>query len=129
MTWKITKKLIATSLNVNQKIIDYIAVLDILKNCVYGYSNKSISKRTQVPIEYVENVLIDFMSFTGWEEDLDISPIAIFRSSGKLFDAFVMNINNLSSMSGDSLIIMAYNTCVVYDYIKEKVEEFYERES
>ncbi len=95
--WDLIKYYYKIKFNIPPEYIEFVACYSILLDCVVGYSTKSIARRHKLPQDYVESVLVEYFNFFGWEDDLDISPIAIYRKTNKNFDYFVQEILTTSA--------------------------------
>lgn len=125
--WDLIKKLYEDNFDVNGHVIDYVAVNDILKFCVSGFSNEKISGLLKLDQAYVHKVIYNFLGFYGWEADLDLSPWRIFcRVNGSKF-AFAKEIEVLTNLVNDDIIELAFRICSIYNSIRGEIEAFYER--
>lgn len=106
-------------------VVEYIAVFDILKYSVEGISNKRISSRLNMPVDYIENVLIDFLHFTGWDVDIDFSPVALFYLSACNYSVFYYKVISTSLYDvSDNIITLMYNICIRFNKIKETINKY-----
>lgn len=64
--------------------LDYIAVLSILRSCVNGVSIRKIAEIEDLPVDYVNDVILEFLGHAGFEKDLDKSPIKLYNISTSL---------------------------------------------
>lgn len=122
--WAKFKLLFSDLFKVDSRMADLIAVQEILLFCVSGRSVRSISLYLNVSEEYVREVLYEFLKFQGFEYDLDLSPISVFKRH-KDFDSFVIEIQTLSPVTIDKEFIIWYNICNKYDSIREEIAKFY----
>jgi hypothetical protein len=125
-TWDLIKEIYEKNFNVEGTVIDYIAINDILLQCVSGLSNKKISFSTDVDLQYVEATLFTYLGFSGWKQDLDLSPWYVYQSVYGSRFAFEKKINDLTKLVNDDIIDLAYRICSIYDSIKKEIEKFYE---
>ena len=68
-------------------VVEYMVVLDILRESVTGYSNSRISNKYDLSIQEVSEILNEFLGFAGWNFDLDFNPIALYNKSNSNFQA------------------------------------------
>lgn len=99
------------------KVLELIAVLPLVKLCAVGNSNKSIAKRYRVTVEYVEDVLINSLNFSGWEDNLEFSPLAIYKEYPE-FNAYKAMVLSRSQVK-EAVVVMSFNICVKYTKLKE----------
>ncbi len=77
-SWGKILELIEASLSVPRRIIELIAVKDILTLSASGVANHKIASVLDLDPFYVKSVLIEFIDFSGWAYDLDLNPYSIF---------------------------------------------------
>jgi hypothetical protein len=122
-TWELIKKIYQEKLNIPQDVIEYVAIMDILKLCACGYCNKHISRVTKHDIQYIESVLADIFSFDGFSSDLDFSPIAIYnKCNNKL--VFYNELTVISDRNA-KLVEFLYTLCSKYAQIKSYVDKYW----
>lgn len=126
-TWELIKDIYKENFSVDGKVIDYIAINDILLQCVSGLSNKKISFSTDLDLPYVEATLFSYLGFSGWKKDLDLSPWYVYQSVYGNRMAFEKKIYDLTKLLNDDIIDLAYRICAIYDSIKKEIDKFYER--
>lgn len=113
-SWGKVLELIEASTGVSRKIIELIAVKDILTLCASGVANHKIASVLDNNVFYVKSVLHEFIDFEGWSYDLDINPYMIYTNlmtrdysegSPELFEDFKKEINAISPYMNDWLLI------------------------
>jgi hypothetical protein len=124
--WEEVKKLYGDKFNADEHLVDYIAVSDILKLCVSGLSNTTISRIMDLDCIYIERVNFSFLGFLGWQLDLDLSPWKIFKSVNGDRLVFEKQIWDLTELLNDDIIDLAYRVCSIYSSIRKEIDEFYE---
>ena len=125
--WDLIKKIYKKNFDISGSLVDYVAINDILLQCVSGLANEKISFSTDLDLEYVEATLYSYLGFSGWDCDLDLSPWYVYQSvSGNKF-AFEKKINDLTKLLKDDIIDLAYRVCSIYESIQKEIEKFYER--
>ena len=71
----------------------------------------------------IEEVLIQYLDFFGWEQDLDFSPIAIYKEYTTQ-ETFRYKIYEVSAIERSQKVInMSYNICIKFLKIKEYLKE------
>jgi hypothetical protein len=108
----------------NEEIINLIAVKDILKLSVSGLSNATIANHYDFDIEYVQSVLKEFLGFTGWDRDVDFSPLLLYKNHKALLD-FVTEAKTISATADDLLAIMCYNLCKQFEELERTINDNY----
>ena len=125
-SWIEFKKLYRSMFHANDRVVDLIAVYEILLFSVSGRSNLSISRYLDMDIDYVSDVLQEFLKFQGFEYDLDINPSCVFDRVTN-FDEFVEDIKLISPLSFDKEMILWYSVCNKFDSIRKEIDNFYEQ--
>ncbi|MEM4134559.1 MAG: hypothetical protein QXV73_05120 [Candidatus Micrarchaeia archaeon] len=121
--WDVIKSFYKNTFNIPTLYIDYIACYPILIDCVTGYSNASISRRNRVPEDYVQDVIIDFLNFLGWEEDLDINPYAIYKKTSGNFEFFTQEVLISSAYLTLEDIKFIFRICKRFNKLKSWADE------
>lgn len=116
--WDFLRDTYAEATGLPTYVVEYLSVLPIIQYAVMGLSTKWIAKRMKVPYDYVESVLIEFLEFTGWDINLEFSPIAIFYQCEKDRDIFIARIEGTYTNVNKGIIYIAFNIANVYDKIK-----------
>ena len=126
MKWIEVSSQYAGMMGVPVNVIEYLSVTEILKCAVTGMSNSRIADRYGIcdSDNYVSNVLIDNLSFSGWEDDLNFNPLALFnQTDGDYMRYYSKVIEYAPYMYSDAIIVMSYNICLIYTKIKELLVE------
>jgi hypothetical protein len=121
--WNIFTEYLNKEFNMDEYLAYKIASFDILKMSAMGYSNSRISYRLCVHPKNIQNTLINLLHFTGWETDLDFSPLAIFNRC-KTFNEYEKEIIVISPVS-KKIVIMSYNIVFQYVIIKKEINRYY----
>lgn len=124
-SWETIKKLYEEKFNIPPRIVDLVAVEDILSQCVEGLSNKIIAFSYNDDITYVEKVLKEFIGFEGWKEDLDINPLKIFTTHPEYLE-YCSHIATISPLVTQGAINRSYNLCRKYKDIRKEIEKYYD---
>lgn len=128
--WDLVANVLAERLKMPRKVLDYIAVKDILTLCASGISDKEIGKFLDTDEAYVSEVIGTYLKTSGWQSNLDINPYMIFKTLlqhgyGSL-DMFCKEINILSPVTTLSQIIKMYNIVNSVITIENEMEVFWE---
>lgn len=124
--WTMFRKFYARKFGISEKMVDLIASYEILKLSVSGYSNKRISNRLLVSATDVQDSLLEFLDFFGWDFDLDFSPISLYNKSKGVFMAYDQEISMLTGRLSDyEAVRKSFEICEKFSKLKEKVDMFY----
>jgi hypothetical protein len=82
-----------------------------------GMGTVWISRRLKLPKNYIEQVQIDALGFTGWDCNLEFSPIALFYDCEKSKEIYTAKLDAAFGAS-KGIINISYRVCEVYDKIK-----------
>ncbi len=124
-TWDIIKQLYETKFNIPGKVIDYIAVNRILKACVDGYKNSTIVDIVKDDRGYINDVIVQFFHFYGWDETLDIPPFLWYTKCHGEWNCFEHRCNTESCMMTDIMIKEAYRICELYSKFLKEINDYY----
>lgn len=115
--WDLIRALHSEKTHIPPSVVDYIAVEEILRDCAVGLSNTTIASSYNMDIDYVNGCTNYFLEFSGWTDDLSVSPL-VFFDNGEL--------EKLSEFDlSDETIKQARLVCLKYNRIKELIDEFY----
>ena len=123
--WELIQRIYESKYNIPSKVIDYVAVNDILNLCAEGYKNAVIATITKQPVGYVNDVVVKFLRFYGWKDTLDISPFSWYNESNKDFEKFMVACLKESLMMTISSIHTAFQICETYDKILMEIGKYY----
>lgn len=122
-SWDFIKYFYKIKFNYPSHIVDLLAVSDILYNSCLGYSNTRISRKLHIDVNYVGSVLIEFLGFSGWYDDLIYSPIAIYKQDTRL-DRFRVLVYNIDIFLDENTINISYKICKQYYEIKDRIDKY-----
>ncbi len=122
-TWELIKRIYQEKLNIPSDVIEYVAIMDILKLCACGYCNKHISRVTRHDMQYIESVLMEVFGFRGFQSDMDFSPIAIYTKCNKKL-VFYTELSVISDKN-IKLVEFLYALCSKYTQIKSYVDKYW----
>lgn len=107
------EKFVETHKDLDPKLLDYIAVYDILRLVVNGMSNIEVADLMGCSTDYIEKTNFEFLGILGYKETLEFSPLQQYKRFKEL--AIATGGNGFSDM------------CDRYLDIERKVEEYYAR--
>ena len=124
--WELTQFIYKTRYGIPYKVLNYIAVFQILNLCAMGYSTKRISLRLGLNLTYITSILQEYLFFEGWNIDLDFSPLAIYKRCNGNYSCFYYNIIGFYTCFDASAIGFSYRICTVVDIIRKEIDKYYE---
>lgn len=124
-TWDLIKLIYWKKFGIPPMVVDFIAVQDVLRKCVSGYGNRTICFATDEPINYVRDTLIYFLGFAGWDDDLDINPLAVYNACDNSFEKYKQDIVITSALLTDFQIELSFKVCERYKTILKEIKKYY----
>jgi len=125
--WDVIINYYKNTFNIPQRYVELSACMPILRECVEGYSNKSISRRLKLPEDYIRETLENFLYFAGWSEDVDVSPIALYNSAEGDLERFRELFYMSSAYSKAKIIKVSFILCKKYTDLKKELESYYDK--
>lgn len=122
--WEVIKKSYKDNFNIPELVIEYYANIEIIRKCIYGYSNSRIAFSLNENITYITDVLNSLLLFPGWEKDLDFNPIAVYNKCNDDYNAYYMSVIMISSISTDSIIRLSFNLCRKFKEIERMIDKY-----
>lgn len=107
-------------------VLDFLAIEEIIKYCISGISNKTIALSLDISEELIKDILEKFLEFSGWEEDLDISPMFFYNSSYGIYLLYRNKIEEVSPVTTEEIILQSYRVCHTYQNLLQKMRIKYE---
>ena len=123
--WDSMRDLIATKINVPASVVDYISVSEILLLCASGSSNYTISRYTDFDLDYVESVLMENLSFSGWNSDLDFNPTYVFNLCHGVRREFNHEILALNPNVTERDLAVAYLVSMRHSRLSKEMEKYW----
>lgn len=120
--WEQFKKYYMNLHKVSERIVDLIAVIDIIRLCAKGLSNKSISKFLDMDEEYIRSVLIEFIDFEGFDKNLDMDILDVFQRSSSI-EEFSQRISEITPLISEGDKQKGYEVCMKYFQLKKELDE------
>ena len=124
--WDYIKDIYSRKFNIPPLITDFIAVERIVYKSASGYSNRRISFAINESMEYIRQVLEDFIGFSGWDNDLDFNPLALYNRNKDNYDEYMREVSMISSITSDFYTSLTYKVCERYTKMKERIKEYYD---
>jgi hypothetical protein len=125
-SWELVKQFLSQQINVSPKLIEYIAVYDILKLCAEGRSNLLIANRTGLDIPYIQSVLNEFFLFAGFKDDLEFNSRYLYLRNRFNWYSYLQTARCWDSTSSTEDIRQSYSINKIFDAIEREVESYYE---
>lgn len=131
MTWDIIRLGNSRHLNMPEIVSDYTAVQSIINLCVSGLSNFYIGQRLDMDTEYIQEVLEEFLSFSGWDDSLDFSPAFFYELCEGSLASYMETIQFITPYYADDLdlVLDSFTYCRIHENMVKIIEDFYEGES
>jgi hypothetical protein len=127
--WDLIKYYYQKTFNIPPRYIELVSVMPILEKSIEGFGNRTISRAFNVPVDYVEDVLIDFLCFIGWDEDLDLSPIGVYNTCLGNYTCFYEKILSSSMLIEIEKIPFLFKLCKRFVELKKELEALYDQVS
>ena len=80
LSWEVIKEFYLKEFGIDEWLVEMYANLDILCLCASGVSFRDISVFLEVPISEVKTVANSVFEFDGWEEEIPVNPLYVFKS-------------------------------------------------
>ena len=126
-SWEDVKRFYVKEFGVDPKLVDLVAMSDILLLSVSGSSNMSISRFLNVDQETVKEILSIVLEFSGWENDLDLNPYSIFINllqNDQLTSAnFVRETNSVNGLQKIDQVQQMFRVCSLYSDIERRIDQ------
>ena len=124
--WEFTKDFYEKELGVPKEVVEYLAVIDVISLVASGHSNHTISNTLEKMNElYIESICRKFLGFEGWKQDLDVNTYFVYKNTGRNFDAFYAQVDNLTPLFTDAIITKAFEICGRFEYMKKEIKKHY----
>jgi hypothetical protein len=80
--WNDVKDFYNSRFGIAPELVDIAPVLDLLRLCASGSSNKTIAKFFNESEEGLIKLFDAYLGFMGWEKDLSFSPLQLYKGMG-----------------------------------------------
>ena len=123
--WEVIKLFYKQNFDIPGRVIDYIAVEPILIKSLSGYSNYRIAISIRDDIEYVNGIILSFLKFDGWNEDLDYNPLATYNKVSGNLNHFREEVLQNSVVSNIKMIDKTFYLCRdYYNNIRNEINKY-----
>ena len=124
--WEFTKDFYEKELGIPKEIVEYLAVIDVISLVASGHSNKTISNTLdRMSEDYIKSICEKFLSFGGWEQDLDVNTYFVYKNTGKTFDSFHVQVESITPFFTEAIIAKAFEVCKKFDFMKKEIGKHY----
>jgi len=123
-SWAETRKLLSVAKDMPEHVVDYMATIEVIKQCAHGLGTMRIAYFNDLELEQVEDILFQFVGFKGWLLDLDINPWSIYETSRGNYEFYEMKILSLTKLVDYVIIRLSYNVCKTYQRIQEEIDNY-----
>ena len=122
--WTKTRKLISEASGIPEMVVDYMATVEVIKQCAQGLGTMRISYFNDLELEQVEGILFQFIGFKGWLLDLDLNPWRIYQTTQGSYELYEMKILSLTNLIDYDILRLSYRTCEIYERIREEINNY-----
>lgn len=84
--WDNVKKFYKERFGIDAELVDIMSNRDVLLMFVSGYSTSTISTSLNIEESEINDVIYRYLGTVGWDKDLSISPIRMYRDGKNLPD-------------------------------------------
>lgn len=124
-TWELLKQFYKTNLGIEGKVVEYLAVVDILKLCAEGHSNLKIALMSDFEEEYVKCVIQEYFKFDGWSTDFDFNTRALYERCKYNKYTFISLARERDKTTSESSFGWVYRINQKLDDIEKEIEKGY----
>jgi hypothetical protein len=122
--WAEIRTMLSKAKNMPEIVVDYLSVLNVLKQCVHGLGNMKIAYFNDLEVEQVESILFQYFGMKGWLLDLDLNPWGIYCTAQGNYELYEMKILSLTNLVDYDIINTSYKLCKKYQTIREEIENY-----
>lgn len=119
--WDLIRAIHSDKTGIPPHVVDYIAVYDILKQCVSGKSVDTIAVFLEFTSEYVVEVSKKFLFTEGWSIDLSINPYQLYLAGLYNMRKYKRVMQCISSLS-DYDIMNSFRACYLFNKIEQELK-------
>jgi len=125
-TWILLKRVLRQVHHLDSdKVLDYIAVYDILKECCSGKSNSYISQKLEIDEEYIESCIKEFFGFCGFRLDLDFDCRVLYNRYRYNKYIYLDRATALDPVTDYDMIKKSFQINERLDQIEKEIEKYY----
>jgi hypothetical protein len=122
--WDFIKYLYKKHFNIPGDVIEYYSLEPILKRSITGYSNTRLAYSYNITSQDIKNILNKYMGFDGWNNDLDVNPLAIYNRYCGNYLLFTQEIKMVSTLMDDFSIDLSFVLCKRFVAIQRMIEAY-----
>jgi hypothetical protein len=123
-SWSLIRAINHKLLKMPPHISEYIAVEAVLRLSAQGVSNETIAKVLDFDVLYIENVIREFLVFSGWKTDLDINVYNIYKRTGTYLK-YSKEIRLLTPLMTNKEILTSYLACRIFNLVEKEIDNYY----
>ena len=121
--WRDLRKYHANKTSSTEKVIDYIAVFEILRLCATGISNADIADMLSIEEYYVKETILEFLDFPGFRSNLAYSPYRFYKVA-RSFLVFQENLLGTYPDSDKKLARILWDLCDTVYIIEKEINSY-----
>lgn len=122
--WEFIQFIYKKNYDIPPRIIDYIAVMDIVELCARGKSCKSIAKLLKFSYKYVRSVILEFLNFDGWDKDFETDFLLRYESLDGDYETFVSTVKSTTRLITGKEINIAYRICGRIRIMRKEIKQY-----
>lgn len=123
-TWDSIRKMYGVLFQIPAIIVDCMAVEPVMVLVSKGYSNKRIARELDEDELKIEATINEVVGFSGFEEDLDYDPSAVFKRHRFNRYLFTNEVHRISPASSEKSILKSYKVCEILERLEGKIEKY-----
>jgi hypothetical protein len=121
-TWNQVKDFYTQKFGIAPELVDIAPVLDLLRLCASGSSNKTIALFYEENEEWLADMFDAYLGFRGWQNDLKFSPLMYYKQRGfKTEQEFIDEVTMRFGYNPATKEM--YNACVVVEQLERLFDE------
>jgi hypothetical protein len=124
-SWQTVIDFYKIAFGIPEKVVNFLAVYEILESCCTGMSNDTIAKYLSEDSDYVKGVLIEFLNFRGWDKDLDISPLFVYNKVSGMKELYWASVMAIPDLIPRSYVEKSYSICNKFLKIERMINKYY----
>ena len=122
-SWEAVKEFYDENFGLSEGLVELMSNYEILLACVSGISNSRICYRMNLDEDELHHILNEWLSFDGWEEDLDLNPYSIYkRIPDYCLSTFIDEVKVVSHMYSDEGITTMFRVCSIFYRLEDMLE-------
>jgi hypothetical protein len=126
--WQYIKDIYKDKLGIPEKIVNLLSDDKILIGVATGLSNRHICNYVDLDEKLVKTIVEqyfkDISNFSGWQVDLDFSPIMVYNNKHTTLYGYIGAVKEASSLVTENDVYTSYQVCVVYKNYEEELAKY-----